>query len=230
VLHLDYNSTSSLEHITNRTACVVAETVQAEMGINIPSKKWMHDLRARCDEQGVLLILDEIQAAFGRTGTLWAFQQYDITPDIVLLGKALGGGMPLGAFIADRNIMWTLTEGPVLGHITTFGGHPVSCAAGMASFKVLLEEGLMETIKEKEALFHSLLKHPAIKAVRSAGLLMAVEFEDFATNKKIINRCLEQGLITDWFLFAPHCMRIAPPLIIPNEKIRWACEVIMASI
>jgi len=227
VLHLDYNAYASLESITKRTACVIAETVQAEMGVNAPSKDWLKALRATCNEHGVLLMLDEIQAGFGRTGTLWGFQQYDIVPDILMLGKALGGGMPLGAFIADNALMQTLTHDPVLGHITTFGGHPVSCAAGMASFKVLIEEGLIDGIKKKEAVFKSLLIHPKVKAVRSAGLLMAIEFADFDTNKNIIDRCLAKGVLTDWFLFAPHCMRIAPPLVISEEKIKTACGIIM---
>lgn len=227
ILHLDYNSFASLELITHRTACVIAETVQAEIGVNAPSKEWMQALRKKCDEEGVLLVLDEIQAGFGRTGTLWAFEQYDIVPDILLLGKALGGGMPLGAFIADKEMMWQFTENPVLGHITTFGGHPVSCAAGMASFKVLLEEGWIDTVKKNEALFHSLLVHPMIKAVRSSGLLIAVEFEDFDSNKRVIDGCLENGILTDWFLFAPQCMRIAPPLVISEERIRTACDKII---
>jgi len=227
VLHLDYNAYASLESITKRTACVIAETVQAEMGVNAPSKDWLKALRATCNEHGVLLMLDEIQAGFGRTGTLWGFQQYDIVPDILMFGKALGGGMPLGAFIADNALMQTLTHDPVLGHITTFGGHPVSCAAGMASFKVLIEEGLIDGIKKKEAVFKSLLIHPKVKAVRSAGLLMAIEFADFDTNKNIIDRCLAKGVLTDWFLFAPHCMRIAPPLVISEEKIKTACGIIM---
>jgi acetylornithine/N-succinyldiaminopimelate aminotransferase len=227
ILHLNYNAVASLEFITRKTACVIAETVQAEIGVNPPSNDWMKALRKKCDEQEVLLILDEIQAGFGRTGTLWGFQQYDIVPDILLLGKALGGGMPLGAFIADKDLMWTLTDNPVLGHITTFGGHPVSCAAGMASLNVLIEEGWIDTVKDKKSLFHSLLVHPKIKAVRSSGLLMAIEFDDFDTNKKIIDGCLKKGVLTDWFLFAPHCMRIAPPLIVSEEQIRAACRVIV---
>ena len=227
VLHLAFNSMESLARITHKTACVIAEPVQAEIGVNAPSIEWLQALRQKCDSTGTLLILDEIQTGFGRTGSLWAFQQFNIVPDIILLGKALGGGMPLGAFIADKNLMWTLTEDPVLGHITTFGGHPVSCAAGLASLQVLKDEGFIETVKDKEALFQSLLKHPAIKTVRSAGLLMAVEFESFDINKKVIDRCLEKGLLTDWFLFAPHCMRIAPPLVISYDEITTACRIIV---
>lgn len=226
ILHLEYNSFASLDFINNKTACVIAETVQAESGIRAPSVEWMRALRRQCDAHGVLLILDEIQAGFGRTGTLWGFEQYGIIPDVLLLGKALGGGMPLGAFIADRHLMWQLTHNPVLGHITTFGGHPVCCAAGMAAFRVLLEEGLTDTVKEKEALFRSLLVHPDIRSVRSAGLWMAVEFDSYATSKQVIDRCIQNGVVTDWFLFAPHCMRIAPPLVISTQQIKAACGVI----
>ncbi len=235
VLHLDYNVFASLEHITTRTACVIAETVQAEKGVYAPSVQWMQALRKKCDDNGVMLILDEIQAGFGRTGSLWAFERYGIVPDILLLGKALGGGMPLGAFIAGRERMLTLTDTPVLGHITTFGGHPVSCAAGLAAANALIDESMMASVKDKEALFLSLLKHPSIKAVRSTGLLIALEFDSFATNKRVIDKCLIagpgiKGLVTDWFLFAPECMRIAPPLIIPEEQIREACGIILKAI
>jgi len=177
----------------------------------------------------VLLILDEIQAGFGRTGSTWAFEQFGIVPDILLLGKALGAGMPLGAFIADRQIMQVLTNNPVLGHITTFGGHPVSCAAGLAGFKALIDEGYIKKIHQKEALFKRLLVHPKIEALRSAGLWMALVFDSFETNKKIIDYCLQNGLLTDWFLFAPHCLRIAPPLIITEQQIEAACTIILAA-
>jgi acetylornithine/succinyldiaminopimelate/putrescine aminotransferase len=230
VLHLDYNSPSSLEQITERTACVIAETIQAERGIYAPDKEWMAALRKRCDETGALLVLDEIQVGFGRTGTLWGFQAFEIVPDILLLGKALGGGMPLGAFIADRSLMWELTEGPVLGHITTFGGHPVCCAAGLASLQVLREEGLIAGVRAKEQLFRRLLVHPAIRAVRSNGLLIAVEFDSYETNKRVIDACILAGVLTDWFLFAPQCMRIAPPLVITDRQIEKACAVILDSI
>jgi acetylornithine/N-succinyldiaminopimelate aminotransferase len=146
------------------------------------------------------------------------------------LGKALGGGMPLGAFIADRKLMYTLADNPVLGHITTFGGHPVCCAAGMAGMNALLEEGWIEKVKGKENLFRKLLVHPSIKSIRSCGLWMALEFESFDTNKKIIDSALEQGVLTDWFLFAPQCMRIAPPLIISDHQIELSCEIILKAI
>lgn len=228
VYHANYNSFEDLQLITANTAFVIAETIQAEAGVNAPLKEWIFALRNRCIETGTLLILDEIQCGFGRNGSLWAFEQFGIVPDILLLGKALGGGMPLGAFIADKELMWKLTENPVLGHITTFGGHPVSCAAGMAAMKVLLEEKLVDAVFEKEILFRTLLHHPKILAVRSRGLMIAVEFDSFETNKKIIDACIAKGVLTDWFLFAAKCMRIAPPLTITDEEIRQACAVILA--
>lgn len=227
IQHLTYNSREAIDQITDRTACIILETVQAEAGVRVPQKEWLQAIREKCTATGTLMVLDEIQCGLGRNGTLWAFEQAGIIPDILLLGKALGGGMPMGAFIADKEIMWSLTNKPVLGHMTTFGGHPVICAAGMAGFKVLLEENLVDTVRSKGLLFHQYLQHPAIKEVRSLGLMMAVEFENFETNKKVIDRCIERGLLTDWFLFAPECLRIAPPLIITEEEIRQACKIII---
>ncbi len=226
VLHLEYNSFESLKEITEQTACVIAETVQAEAGVKAPSKEWIQALRKQCTDTGTLLILDEIQTAFGRTGKLWGFEHFEIVPDILLLGKALGGGMPLGAFIADKKWMDAFTDNPVLGHITTFGGHPVCCAAGMAAMKALLEEGWIDTVPQKEELFESLLIHSKIKSVRSFGLWVSVEFDSFETNKKIIDACIAKGVLTDWFLFASDCLRISPPLIISEEQIRKTCTVI----
>ncbi len=227
VLQMNYNSFDDLQHITERTACVIAETVQAEAGVLVPQNGWLKALRKKCDETGTLLVLDEIQCGFGRNGSLWAFEQFDVLPDILLLGKALGGGMPLGAFVASKEIMGSLTHNPVLGHINTFGGHPVSCAAGLAAFNVLRDEKLVEAVKEKEALFLSLLKHPAIKAVRSLGLMMAVEFESYEVNKKIIDALIAAGVFTDWFLFASNCLRIVPPLTISTDEISEACNKII---
>ncbi|HEX6428647.1 MAG TPA: aspartate aminotransferase family protein [Niastella sp.] len=227
VLHLEYDAVESLQEITTQTACVIAETIQAERGVFAPSAQWMTALQEKCRETGTLLILDEIQTGFGRTGTLWGFEQFNVVPDIVLMGKALGGGMPLGAFIADQKIMQVLTENPVLGHITTFGGHPVCCAGGLAAFKVLLKEEIILQVNAKGALFRELLMHPLIKTVRANGLLIAVEFEQFEINKKVIDGCLEQGLLTDWFLFAPECMRIAPPLTITEKEIKKAVRTIL---
>ena len=225
-VQLNYNSFDDLEKITERTACVIAETIQAEAGVLVPQNNWLPALRKRCHQTGTLLVLDEIQCAFGRNGTLFAFEQFDVVPDILLLGKALGGGMPLGALVANKKIMDSFTYNPVLGHINTFGGHPVSCAAGLAAMNVLLQEKLMDTVKEKEELFLSLLQHPSIKTVRSCGLMLAVAFENFEFNRKVIDALIKQGIFIDWFLFAANCLRIVPPLVITNEEIKTACKKI----
>lgn len=227
IMHIEHNAMDQLRFIDQHTACVVAEPVQAEKGVISPSVEWMKALRKRCDETGALLVLDEIQTGFGRMGTLFAFEQFGIVPDILLLGKALGGGMPLGAFIADIKLMRHFSTNPVLGHITTFGGHPISCAAGMAAFDVLLHENLLSALEQKTSLFREILVHPRIRHFRAAGLLMAIEFDSYATNKKIIDRCISHGVFTDWFLFAPHCMRLAPPLVISADEIKRACEIIL---
>jgi acetylornithine/N-succinyldiaminopimelate aminotransferase len=229
-LHLDYNSFEAIKHITSRTACVIAETVQGEAGVIAPFNAWLNELRNRCAETGSLLILDEIQTGFGRTGKLWGFEQYAVVPDILLLGKALGGGMPLGAFVADRALMKQLTHDPVLGHITTFGGHPVCCAAGLAAMKVLLKGNLVDKVHKKEQLFKLLLGHKRIKEVRTAGLLIAVEFENKEIVSKLTSRLIREGILTDWFLFAPECLRIAPPLTIKTNEIRMVCEKIIKCI
>jgi acetylornithine/N-succinyldiaminopimelate aminotransferase len=228
ILQLNYNSFADLQHITTQTACVIAETVQAEAGVLVPQNGWLAALRKRCNDTGTLLVLDEIQCGFGRNGSLFAFEQFDVVPDILLLGKALGGGMPLGAFVSDKKIMDNLTHHPVLGHINTFGGHPVSCAAGLAAFNVLINDNLLATVAQKQQLFLSHLQHPAIKAVHSCGLMLAVEFDSFETNKTVIDAVIEQGVFTDWFLFAPQCLRIVPPLVITPSQIIKACDIIKA--
>lgn len=227
VKHFMYNEDSVLDHINENTACVIAETIQAERGVFAPDHDWMSALRHKCSETGTLLILDAIQTGFGRTGTMWGFEQSGVVPDILLLGKALGGGMPLGAFVADVSLMNQLMEDPVLGHITTFGGHPVCCAAGLAAMKVMLKDDLIGDVRDKSFLFKDLLQHPLITNVRAEGLLIAVEFESFEINKKVIDEAISNGVLTDWFLFAPQCMRIAPPLIITEKEIRKACSVIL---
>ncbi|HEV8506229.1 MAG TPA: aminotransferase class III-fold pyridoxal phosphate-dependent enzyme [Chitinophagaceae bacterium] len=230
ILHFDYNSLEAIAGISEGTSCVVLETVQGEAGIITPSKDWIQALRKKCTETGALLILDEIQTGFGRTGKLWGFEHFDIVPDVLLTGKALGGGMPLGAFIADQNLMSVLTDNPVLGHITTFGGHPVCCAAGLAALNALLDEKMMNEAKRKEELFKSLLVHKKIRSVRSFGLWLALEFDSFESNKKIIDHCIVNGVLTDWFLFASNCLRISPPLIISEEQIEKACEMLLKGI
>lgn len=227
ITQLNYNDIEALSQITEETACVIAETIQAEAGVNLPQQDWITALRKRCTETGTLLILDEIQCGFGRNGTLWAFEQFDVVPDILLLGKALGGGMPLGAFVSDKKIMDSFTFNPVLGHINTFGGHPVSCAAGLAAFEVLTEDKILDQISSKEQLFLSLLKHEKINKVPSRGLMIAVHFDSFETNKKVIDALIEKGVFTDWFLFAAHALRIAPPLNISDAEIEKACGIIL---
>jgi acetylornithine/N-succinyldiaminopimelate aminotransferase len=230
VSFIQFNELADLELITTETACVIIETIQGEAGIRVPDAAYIKALRARCTQTGTLLILDEIQAAFGRTGKLFAFEHFDIVPDILLLAKALGGGMPVGAFIASHNIMDALKDNPILGHITTFGGHPVCCAAGLAALEVLLNENLLATVAEKEALFRKLLVHPSIKNIRGKGLMLAIELDNFDLNKKIIDLCIENGVITDWFLHCSNSMRIAPPLIITPKQIEKACEVILEAV
>ena len=230
VRFLDYDRPAQLEQISARTACVIAETIQGEAGAVVPNAEFMQALRKRCNETGALLILDEIQAGLGRTGKLWAFEHYGIVPDILMLAKGLGGGMPIGAFIASAEIMQSLTNSPVLGHITTFGGNAVCAAAALATVKTITEGKLWEGVPEKEKLIRKKLKHPAIKGIRGKGLMLAVEFDSFEQNKRIIDRCLEKGLLTDWFLFADNCLRIAPPLIMENDEIEAACQIILQAI
>ncbi len=230
VRFIELNNVDDLKLINTQTAAVIFETIQGEAGVRLPDVTYIKALRRRCDETGTLLILDEIQAAFGRAGTLFAFEQYGIKPDILLLAKALGGGMPLGAFIASHNIMAALKNTPILGHITTFGGHPVCCAAGLATLEVLLKENIVQTVDKKSRLFRKLLQHPAIRDVRGKGLMLAVEFDSFGLNKKIIDRCIANGVVTDWFLHCSNSMRIAPPLIITSAEIEKACGVIVEAI
>jgi len=227
---IEFNNMADLLLIDDDAACIIVETIQGEAGIRVPDVEWMQALRARCNDTGTLLILDEIQAGMGRTGKLWAFEHFGIEPDVLLLAKALGGGMPLGAFISSNKIMSALKDNPILGHITTFGGHPVCCAGGLASLEVLLDEKLIDSVLQKETLLRELLVHPAIKQVRGKGLMLAVELENFDLNKKIIDRCIANGVITDWFLHCSNSMRLAPPLIITEEQIREACAVILEAI
>jgi acetylornithine/succinyldiaminopimelate/putrescine aminotransferase len=229
ISHVPFNAFESLDLITQQTSCVIAETIQGEAGIIVPSKEWLHTLRKKCTDTGALLILDEVQTGFGRTGKLWGFEHFDIVPDILILGKALGGGLPLGAFIADKTMMSALMDKPVLGHITTFGGHPLSCTAGMAAMQVLLDEHLIDHVEKKEGLFRTLLVHPRIRKIRSFGLWLSIEFDSFATNKKVIDACIHSGVLTDWFLFAENCLRISPPLVITDAQIEKACSVIVSS-
>lgn len=228
--HYRYNSQELIDAINTDTACVLLETIQAEAGVIAPTHNWLKKVQEKCNAVGALLILDEIQCGFGRTGKLWGFEHYDVQPDIILLGKALGGGMPLGAFISSYDNMRQLTSNPVLGHITTFGGHPVSCAAGMEAMKVLLGEGIISEVAAKASKFKQLLNHPKIIAVRNEGLLMAVELSSSEAVLESLRRCLEKGVFSDWFLFAPACIRIAPPLTIAMEEIEEGCRKLLEAL
>jgi acetylornithine/succinyldiaminopimelate/putrescine aminotransferase len=228
--HFDYGSQEAIDAIDSSTACIILEPVQAEAGVVKPTAKWLQAIREKCNKHCALMIFDEIQSGFGRTGSLWAFEQSAVVPDILLLGKALGGGMPLGAFIADKKLMDTLTYNPVLGHITTFGGHPVSCAAGKAALKVLLESSWINQVKSKEKILIDSLNHPEIKKVNIAGLWAAIELQDFDTTQKVAHQCVANGLITDWFLFASNSIRIAPPLCTTNEEIITICDIVIKSL
>ena len=227
---ITFNSIADLAKITHQTAAIFLETVQGEAGIRVPSAEYMLALRQKCTETGTLLVFDEIQCGFGRTGKMFAFEHFGIIPDILLLAKGMGGGMPIGAFIASHNLMLALTENPILGHITTFGGHPVSCAAGIATLATIISENLVNEVEEKGELFKTLLQHPAIKEVRGKGLMLAVEFDSYATLKQIIDGCIEDAIVTDWFLHCSNSMRIAPPLIISKAEIETACKVILKNI
>lgn len=231
VTHVAFNEVEELNYIDERTACVIMETVRAEVGVLLPEENYLQKVKARCEEVGALLVLDEIQVGCGRTGSLFAFEQYGVVPDILLLAKGFGGGMPLGAFIASKEIMSVLTHNPFLGHITTFGGHPVCCAAGLASLQVLTsQKDIIGRVKEKEALFYQYLKHTAIKEIRSAGLLMAVELPSYNFVLAVIKEALKNGLVSDWFLFNSSAIRIAPPLIITCEEIKEACTILLTAI
>jgi acetylornithine/succinyldiaminopimelate/putrescine aminotransferase len=230
VRHIRYGQQEDLKTITRETAAFILETVQGEAGIQVAEAAYFKAIRKKCDETGTLLILDEIQAGFGRTGKFWAFEHYDIKPDILVCAKGMGGGMPIGAFIANKNIMGALKNSPLLGHITTFGGHPVSAAASLATIQALLKENLIEQVEAKANLFRSLLVHPKIKNIRNRGLMMAVQFESFEVLKPVIDQAIKLGVITDWFLFCDDSMRIAPPLIITEDQIREACAVILQAI
>ncbi len=227
---LVYNEESELQQITEKTACVIAEVVQAESGVNPGEESFLRALRRRCTEVGALLIFDEIQTGFGRTGELFAFQHYDIVPDILLLAKGMGGGMPIGAFVASQEMMAVFQDNPFLGHITTFGGNPVCSAAAQAALEVILEGRLWRDVERKAGLFLERLQHKRIECIRNKGLMMAVQFDNFDTTKQVIDQCIASGLITDWFLFADNCLRIAPPLIITDEQTIWACDVIIDSL
>lgn len=230
IRHFRFNGEEVMREVNGDTACVVVETVQAESGVRRPDPQWMQSLRAACDRAGALLIFDEVQAGFGRTGSLWAFEQFGLRPDILVLGKALGGGLPLGAFISSTEHMSQLAKDPVLGHITTFGGHPLSCAAGLAAFDLLAEEGLVAQVEAKAGLFRAGLADLPLKAMRDAGLWFALELESPDTAQEVISRCMSRGVFVDWFLFSSSCIRLSPPLIISGAEISLAISAIRDSV
>ncbi len=230
VRFLTHNNIDELKQISNKTACVFVEVIRGESGYVVSDRAFLEALKKRCNETGTLLVFDEIQSGMGRTGKLFAFEHYNIIPDILLLGKALGAGMPIGAFIASQELMMQLAENPILGHITTFGGHPVVCAAALAGLEELLSNNWIDDVEQKEKLFRKLLVHPLIKSITGKGLMLGLELESFEQNKKLIDACIADGLITDWFLFAPHKLRLAPPLIITRKEIEDACGVILKNL
>jgi acetylornithine/succinyldiaminopimelate/putrescine aminotransferase len=230
VRFIDFNKPEDLVGITERTACVIMETVQGDAGVRIPDPGYLLKVRQRCDETGTLLILDEIQCGMGRTGSLFAFERFGIVPDILTIGKAFGGGLPIAAFIADRELMQVFTTDPMLGHITTFGGNPVCCASALASLEILTEGSLLSEVENKGRLFESLLKHPHIREVRRIGLLFAIDFDSADRVNRIVLKARELGVICYWFLSHPNSFRIAPPLTITEKEIEESCEVILNAI
>ena len=228
---LEFNKTADLDKISKKTACVIAETIQAEAGIILPENDFLKKLKQRCNETGVLLIIDDIQMGFGRTGKLFSFENFDFIPDILTLAKGMGGGMPIGAFISSKEIMNTLTFEPELGHITTFGGHPVSCASAIANLNIIIDERLPEKASESGKLYVEALKnHPKIKEIRQTGLMLGIDLEDSKSTDKLVSNFIKYGLISDRFLFRPQSFRIAPPLIISKTEIEKSLELINRSL
>lgn len=230
VRFIEFNNPNDLEHITSRTACFIVETIQGDAGVRIPTVEYMVAVRKRCDETGALLILDEIQCGMGRTGKLFAFEHFDIVPDILTLAKAFGGGLPMGTFVSSEEKMKTFTFEPMLGHITTFGGNPVCAAAALATLEVIEEENLLQHVEEKGEKIESLLRHPKVKAIRRIGLMFAVDFDSEERVNRIVDYARLHGVICYWFLSHPNSIRIAPPLNISNAEIEEACGVILKAI
>ncbi|MCG8476039.1 MAG: aspartate aminotransferase family protein [Cytophagales bacterium] len=228
---IDFNVEEQLQHITEKTAGVIVEPIQGDAGVRVPDVEYMQALRRRCTEVGAVLIFDEIQTGFGRTGKLFAFEHFGVVPDVLTIAKGMAGGMAMGAFISSQEKMKCLSENPILGHITTFGGHPVCCAAANATLKVMTEDGLLEQAEKKGQLFEELLSgHSAIKEIRRKGLMFAIDMESFEMVNEVVTRCISKGVITYWFLSTPHAFRIAPPLVITEEEIREACRVILETV
>ncbi len=227
---IKYNSLPDLDKISDKTAAVIVEAIQGEAGVRVPSKEYMQALRQKCTDTGALLIFDEIQTGFGRTGKLFAFEHFGIVPDILMLAKGIGGGMPLGAFVAPKEMMDVIKANPMLGHITTFGGHPVSCAAARASLKVIQDEKLIEDVDRKAKLFRSELHMPQIREIRGLGLMMCLQLDNFDQVYQVSNYCASKGLIIDWYLHCETALRIAPPLTISEDEIIQSCKIIREGI
>lgn len=223
-IQIDFNDFSALDAINKSVACVIIEPVQGEAGVILPAEGYLEELRQRCSANGALLIFDEVQTGFGRTGSMFAINRFNVVPDILVLAKALGGGMPLGAFISSKEIMAVLIAEPQLGHITTFGGHPVCCAAGLASLKVILEEKLVDKCDAKSTVFKRELNHQLIKEIRGEGLLLAVRLTDPEYVRYVIKNAPRYDIILDYFLFCDDAFRIAPPLTISSDEINMACR------
>jgi len=230
VKFIEFNNEADLSQITERTACVIMETIQGDAGVRVPAKKYLQAVRKKCDETGAQLILDEIQCGMGRAGTLFAFEQFGIVPDILTIGKAFGGGLPIAAFISSYEKMKLLTHDPMLGHITTFGGNPVCCASALATLEVIQNEKLLDHVEAKGKLIESLLQHKKIKEMRRIGLMFAIDFENEEQVNRIVNYCKENGVIGYWFLSHPYSFRIAPPLTISDAEIHEACSIILKAI
>lgn len=224
---LDYNNLEQLEQISENTACVIIEPIQGEAGVVEANPEFLSAIRLTCNKTGALLVFDEIQTGMGRTGSMFAFENYGITPDILLLAKAFGGGMPLGAFISSSEIMSSFTNKPALGHITTFGGHPVCCAAGLTSLGIIQQDNLPELALRKGEWIRNKLKHINILEVRGRGLLLAIDLGDEKKVQKLIELALERGLLIDWFLFNPRSVRIAPPLVIEMDELEEAVTILL---
>ena len=227
IINIEFGNIEDLKIISDKTVAIIIEPVQAEAGVQIASFEYWEALKERCEATGTLIIFDEIQTGLGRTGKMFGFENIGIVPDIITLAKGLGGGMPIGAFISSPEIMSSITTKPILGHISTFGGNAVCSSAALACIDTIIEEKLLEEAESKAQLFKDLLsENKKIKEFRQLGMMMAIEFESFEINKKIIDICIEKGVITDWFLFNDKSMRLAPPLIINKEQIKEACKII----
>jgi Ornithine/acetylornithine aminotransferase len=227
---IEFNDEKDLEKITEKTACVILETIQGAAGFLVPENNYLKKLKNRCEEFGALLILDEIQPGFGRTGKLFAFEHYGIVPDILVMGKGMGGGVPVGAFMSSREIMESLSHSPKLGHITTFGGNPLIAAASYATLKEVLESGLMNEVDKKESLFRELLVHPKIKNINGRGLMLAANLGSPEYTLDVAKRCMEKGLIVFWQLYRNEYLRISPPLTISEDEIKKGCAIILEAL